>query len=271
MPALLNQYARELDFAVKLTEDVGTGIDEATRAGGTASVAKPDGTPVTDEDLRGNALIHAAVQWHWPADAVLGEEDTPEDKRPQPGQRVWVADPVDGTWLLAAGLPWTVVSLALVVDGQPVVAVVHDPHAKYTVTATLGGGTWLNGRRLTVNSIRTIGRGAVLALPGGDVGPFDAAGVFTDAIRSGADVVTVGSAVHDASLVARGFAAGAVYPYTSPWDMAAVALLTTEAGGRRTTFDGNEQRYDRSPIRHVLLSNGYIHNDLVSLVAKWSR
>jgi fructose-1,6-bisphosphatase/inositol monophosphatase family enzyme len=75
-------------------------------------------------------------------------------RTPAPGARVRVCDPVDGTWLIAGGMPYTVMSLALVEDGQPVIAVVHDPHTRRTFTATAGSGAYC-GRRLSVNQATT--------------------------------------------------------------------------------------------------------------------
>jgi fructose-1,6-bisphosphatase/inositol monophosphatase family enzyme len=79
----------------------------------------------------------------------------------------------------------------------------------------------------------------------------------------------VGAVTRVGLRIARATRAGAVYPYTSPWDMAAVALLTTEAGGRCTALDGTAQRYD-DHVRGAIVSNGAIHDDLVNLVGKWT-
>jgi fructose-1,6-bisphosphatase/inositol monophosphatase family enzyme len=44
-----------------------------------------------------------------------------------------------------------VVSIALVVDGRPVVAVAHNPSTRETYRATLHGGAYRDGTRLAVS------------------------------------------------------------------------------------------------------------------------
>jgi fructose-1,6-bisphosphatase/inositol monophosphatase family enzyme len=52
---------------------------------------------------------------------------------------VWVVDPLDGTVNYANGIPYFCVSIALVVDGRPVVGIVHDPTRDETFAAAADG------------------------------------------------------------------------------------------------------------------------------------
>jgi fructose-1,6-bisphosphatase/inositol monophosphatase family enzyme len=260
----MSSLLEDLTFASALARKLGRMVTFAGRVGD--AVVKGDGTPQTSLDRAVNAAFRTEVGEHRPDDLALGEEDTEEHRTPPPGARVWVCDPVDGTWLLPFGLPYTVVSVALVVDGVPAVGVVLDPHTGRSFEAVTGGGAYEAGHRLQVNTVRGL-RGSVLALPCGNVPGMDVAGMHHAAVRSGADLLSVGSAIHDATLVLGGFAAGYIYPYSSPWDMAAVACLIGEAGGRITALDGTVQRYDQ-PIRGAVVSNGFMHNTLLGLVAR---
>lgn len=56
----------------------------------------------------------------------------------------WVADAIDGAVQLLQGLPQWCVSIALVRDGQPVLAVLHNPLLTQTYTAAYGTGAFLN-------------------------------------------------------------------------------------------------------------------------------
>jgi fructose-1,6-bisphosphatase/inositol monophosphatase family enzyme len=254
----------ELAFAVETAKRIGR---LAHDAGPVTANTKHDGTPQTRLDVAGNELFHQAVHdtWSGRGDDALSEEDLEQDRTFPPGVRVWICDPFDGTWLLPFGLPYTVVSIALVRDGQPLVAVVHDPHSNRTFTAIRGQGTHLNGAPVTVNDADSF-TDQVLMLPGGNTAGLDIAAMHANAISAGADVMTVGSVINDATNVVLGFAAGMVYPYYSPWDMAAVALLVTEAGGQITGLDGIIQRYDGA-LRGAIVSNGRVHGALVDLVA----
>jgi myo-inositol-1(or 4)-monophosphatase len=62
---------------------------------------------------------------------------------------VWVVDAVDGAIQYLQGLPQWSVSIALVRDGRPVVAVLHSARLDETYTAVAGGGAFLNGIPVT--------------------------------------------------------------------------------------------------------------------------
>ncbi|WP_198154162.1 inositol monophosphatase family protein [Catenuloplanes japonicus] len=235
--------------------------DVVKRRLGVPAGVKADGAPVTRADEEINALVRAAVSDR--GEVMLGEEY--DVHRAATSGRVWVCDLVDGTWLLAAGMPGPVFSLALVDDGVPVVGVVYDPWTDRLIHATAGGGAFINDRPTAVNTVDRFA-GACLALPGSRASAFDVGRLFVQAVDAGADVVTSGSAVHDAAMVPLGFAAAAVYPYTSVWDMAAIAVIVVEAGGQITDLHGTDQRYD-APIKGAVISNGRIHDRLVELVA----
>jgi myo-inositol-1(or 4)-monophosphatase len=66
--------------------------------------------------------------------------------QPARGGEYWVTDAVDGAVQLLQGLPQWCVSIALIRDGQPVVAVLHNPLLKQTYTAVHGAGALLDGK-----------------------------------------------------------------------------------------------------------------------------
>ena len=73
----------------------------------------------------------------------------------------WSVDPIDGTVNFVHGLPGFCVSIAAVVDGRSVAAVVVSPLHGDVFTATLGGGAHRNDRADPL-------RRAALARPGRD-------------------------------------------------------------------------------------------------------
>jgi histidinol-phosphatase len=240
---------------------------------------KPDGTPVTRADKAVNRLSQERVQHYRPNDYFLGEEShlsAMEQEDIRRGDRVWVCDPIDGTWLYAKRVPVSVYSLALSEDRRPVVGVVCDPWTRRLFTATVGSDAIQGSKQLRVNASDSL-EGACLTLPGSPVRkagdgsvPFSTAELKASAINLGADTVTFGSVIYDAMLVATGFAAGHIYPYSSPWDMAAVKVIVEAAGGKVTDLTGQDQPYDTT-INGAIVSNGLIHDQLVDLVARHAR
>ena len=78
-------------------------------------------------------------------------------------------------------------------------------------------------------------------------------------------VKCLGSAVVESCFVACGRIDGFVMTMSYPWDIAAGALMVTEAGGMATHIDGTPMQFVDS--EQVLFSNGLIHETLVKTVS----
>ncbi|MXQ52741.1 inositol monophosphatase family protein [Shimazuella alba] len=261
-----NLYTDELRFAQDVARKAGAIMLRHFRTG-IGHERKADGTPVTKVDRNVNQFMPMEVKRQRPGEGMLGEEDARHAWGAQQANAVprrWVCDPIDGTWLYAAGVPNNISSMALLEHRQPVLGVLYDPYTNSMVHAVVDGGAFLNGKPIRVNTSDSIS-GSCLTLPGGRVDTLDAGALFKEVVDQGADVVTFGSVIYDASLVALGFASAHVYPYTSPWDMAAIKVIVEEAGGRITDLNGNDQPYDR-PINGAIVTNGSIHEKIVKLV-----
>jgi len=251
-----------LHFALRVADAADSII--LFHAGNVRSEMKPDGTPVSDVDRAIERMVHAAVKRDRRGEEVLGEENV-TGYRPD-GSRIWVVDPIDGTELLVNGDPGYVFSMALVIDGQPEVAVVRDPRTGRSWYATLGGGAWLNGTtRLRVSDHTQIIRqaGWEPARPAGNM--FLWPDVVSLVDGAGVTPLEYGSVIRSAMDVAMGRLDGLMFGRSGPWDMATAALIVPEAGGRFTDLLGFNQRVDQ-PVNGGLLSNLWIHEDLVQLV-----
>jgi histidinol-phosphatase len=64
------------------------------------------------------------------------------------------------------------------------------------------------------------------------------------------------------SLVATGRVDAMVDPSAGTWDLAAMPVILTEAGGRFSDLDGN----DRIDGGHGLATNGNIHDEVLELL-----
>lgn len=112
---------------------------------------KADGSVVTDADLAMQHRLQVELRARWPGHALLGEEMEPMEQRAllaETATGVWCVDPLDGTSNFAAGIPFFSVSLALLVAGEPVLGVIHDPIREETFSAVKDGGAQLNGQPL---------------------------------------------------------------------------------------------------------------------------
>jgi myo-inositol-1(or 4)-monophosphatase len=148
---------------------------------------------------------------------------------------------LDGTTNYLHGYPQYAVSIAALVDGELVAAVVLDVARNLVYHAWAGGGAWCGEERLAVSrvtepSLSLIGTGFPFRVP--HLLPrylrhFAAVSAITSGIRR------AGSASLDLVDVARGRFEGFWELDLAPWDLAAGVLLVREAGGIVTNVEGS--------------------------------
>ena len=160
--------------------------------------------------------------------------------------RAWVLDPIDGTLnYVATHRDWAI-SLALVDDGVPVVAVLADPVADRLYTAIRGRGARVES--LTEGAagaddaaLRALGRVEDLPLSEGMLIAHyqltQDAGIGR-AIEASRGMRCYGAAALEMAEVAAGGAVIYAQPRLQPWDVAAGALLCSETGAVLTRMDG---------------------------------
>ncbi|MEJ0073095.1 MAG: inositol monophosphatase [Candidatus Saccharibacteria bacterium] len=221
---------------------------------------KTDETIVTIADKEVNSLVIRKVQETYPGHSVDGEEESSATA----SDHVWVCDPIDGTNPFAMELPVSVFSLALVVDGKPLVGVIYDPFCDKLYAASKGAGAYVNDKPLAVSKDGLTVRSRLNF----DWWPEAEYDVLKPLQQLSRDTKTYllspGSTTHMAALVAEGAFVASVFPGTKGKnvDIAAAKVIVEEAGGIVTDLFGKEQRYDR-PIRGAVVSNGVVHDEVV--------
>ena len=202
------------------------------QSGTLAPTAKSDGTPVTDADHEADQRLTDAIRGAFPDHGVLSEEG--HTVAPDTSW-CWVVDPVDGTSNFTAGLPYWCVSVALCLDGEVELAVVDAPPLRQRTVAVRGQGTTRDGHRRRVRAPvdwRDGGnRHVPVMLTTGTARRVRNAGLRLNPRVMGATAL-------DLATVASGTAAASVALIPKVWDIAAGALLVTEAGGALATLHG---------------------------------
>ena len=219
---------------------------------------------VTDVDVEVERMFRALVAERFPDHAVLAEE-LGEGDPASSGSHVWVFDPIDGTTNYSHGLPIFCASLALEIDGEPVVGAVYDPTRRELFTAERGVGAFLNGRRLRVSGAD--GLVDAMLVTGFPYNVHDRVdeivGLFGRFVGQARAVRRLGSAAIDLCYIAAGRMDGFWERNLQPWDTAAGVLIVREAGGTITGMDGS--RYS-SRLPHLLATNGRIHGDMLATI-----
>lgn len=225
---------------------------------------------VTEADLEVEAMFRKTIGERFPGHDVLAEElggTAARDSGEGPGSSryCWIFDPIDGTTNYAHGLPIFCSALALEIDGVVSVGAVYDPTRRELFTAEVGGGAFLNGARLHASSTDSLVDASLATGFPYDVhdGAERVLGLFGAFLARARAVRRLGSAALDLCYVASGRLDGFWEERLRPWDVAAAALIVTEAGGRVTGLDGLP--FD---VRagHLVASNGPLHDSMLGVV-----
>lgn len=224
--------------------------------------AKSPGDYVTDVDLAAEKAIQDCLRREvGTAAAFIGEEcgGAPDVV----DGLCWVVDPLDGTTNFVRGFPSVGVSIALVRDGEPLVAAVHAPMWGETFTAVRGGGAFRNGA-----PVRVAARPASQAVCSTGF-PFKAPDslpmyldVLARVVRTVEDIRRPAGASLDLAWVACGVFDAFFELALGPWDVAAGALLIREAGGTVTDWHGDHDSW--LTTGHVLAGSPRVHAALLA-------
>lgn len=253
--ALVKSPDQLLDFAKEVVQAAGELTSQYFRSADLAVEFKGDGSPVTVADRGAETLIRDAIAQEFPNDSILGEE---HGEAPGDGSgRQWVIDPIDGTKAFTAGVPLYSNLLAVVDDGVPVLGIANFPGLTEMLWATKGGGAYCNGQRCQVNSHSRVA-GAFVMTSSFTYWP---AGAIEQLIEAKALVRTWGDA-YGYNLVATGRASAMVDPSASIWDIAPVALIVDEAGGRFSDRKGTDHIHGQSGVA----TNAKIHDEILAVL-----
>ena len=256
------RYEREIQEATQAALQAAAEIRSHFGAGDSVEY-KAEYEPVTAADVLADQILRERLQAAFPEYGWLSEE-TQDDGERLGADRVWVVDPLDGTREFIKGLPEFCVSIGLMEQGVPVAAIIINPVTQELWTAERGHGARLNGTLLRVSDCDSVAQATAVVSRNetrrGLLTPFE-------------DLVALeplGGMVSKLVAVANGSADATFTCYQRrEWDVAAGALLLTEAGGRITKLDGTDLQFNQRDtiIQGIVASNGRMHDDLRDQIA----
>ena len=217
----------------------------------------------TEADRASETLVVERLSALFPTHSILGEEG---GQRQHSSEYQWYVDPLDGTTNFAHGYPMFNVTLALERAGEMICGVIFDPLRQELFSAELGGGAFLNGQPIHTSHAAKL-ETALLSTGFPSRKRHESVNVhfFYQAAMGTHGVRRSGSAAIDLAYVACGRLDGFWEFGLNPWDMAAGLLLIREAGGSTSDMKG-------APVslrgRHIAVSNGPIHAELIALFAE---
>ncbi len=236
-----------LNFAVKAARRAGAIINRASDNLDALTVRhKSLNDLVSEVDRAAEDAIIDSLKSVYPDHAILAEESGASGD----SEYVWIIDPLDGTTNFLHGFPVYAVSIALAHNGRIQHGVVYDPVHNDLYTASKGSGAFLNDRRLRVSKRDKlidclIGTGFPFRVSA-EIDAYTA--MFKDLTTKTAGIRRPGAAALDLASVAAGRLDGFWEIGLSPWDMAAGALLISEAGGLVGDLEGESNHMESGCI-----------------------
>jgi myo-inositol-1(or 4)-monophosphatase len=219
---------------------------------------------VSKADRESEDAIVAFIREQCPGDAFLGEES---GRSAGDTGRTWIIDPLDGTSNYLQHFPVFSISIALRRNQETIAGLIYEPLRDLFFTAEKGAGAFRNGAPMRVSDHDAL-EGSFLATGF----PFRAqeyvetyVGIFTDVIRVSKGVRRAGSAALDLAYTAAGVFDGFFELHLAAWDVAAGALLVTEAGGVVTDFSGGQRWLDRG---NIVGATPRVHEELMRVIGR---
>lgn len=261
------EYDDDLRLALELADAADVATMERFRALDLKVETKPDMTPVSEADKAAEEVVRAGITAARPDDAVLGEEYGLVGS----GPRRWVVDPIDGTKNYVRGVPVWATLISLMAEGgdgvfRPVVGVVSAPALGRRWWAAQGAGAYSGGAlgEPTPIGVSRVGGLGDASFAYSSLSGWEEQGRlpgFLDLTRACWRTRGYGD-FWPYMMVAEGSLDLCAEPELNLWDMAAIAVVVQEAGGRFTSLDG----VDGVHGGNAAASNGLLHEEMLDLL-----
>jgi len=284
-------FERELETALRLAREAGNKVMEYYALGVIAEEklgVDNFSEPVTVADRAASRIIVDGLSEQFRGDFILSEEELDDPDVRTRTERVWIIDPIDGTWGFLKKDGDFGVQIGLAVGGEPVVGVVYLPAHDRLYYGSQGGGSFLvkdGGVPLPLHASNNTDLSKMnLAVSRNHRSPkinriLGELGLNRE-IQRGSVGLKVG-------LIAETICDLYVHlsPRTKFWDTCGPQIILEEAGGRLTDLFGERIRYGISDVQNhggIVAANGAAHemiierlrpllNDFGRLKAKASR
>ena len=224
---------------------------------------------VAEEDLESEEIIIQFLDKASPGHSFVSEE---RGGIVRDSGFTWVIDPLDGSSYYVRGLRSFSVSVALLYEWQPILGIVACPSDSEVFTALRAGGSYLNGRRITVSSLGEL-RDCIFSFSHRFLRAPEYLSPRSELVPSCRSIRGGGSCAQELCYIACGRTDGFIAPAQSLWDFAAGALVLEEAGGQFTDFAGEAPDY--SSLSHkdfpVASSNGRLHSRILASLSSCQR
>ncbi len=204
---------------------------------------KDDESVVTETDLKLNHLIQQTIKDNFPDDNILSEED--DNTRTKLSGRLWVLDPICGTYNFSVGIPFYTTNVCLFNNQKPIFALVID-YPKKTYYWASENNPGIFKKENSIKPKLELSQKQVINVDTGKLQTPNTpkkirlafANIFHDLIASGHECPNFFTSL-SSTYTALAKYEGLIFTSTNAWDFAAACYLMEKNGGIATDFHGN--------------------------------
>ena len=200
------------------------------------------GNIVTKYDKEIELYLRDELKKIIPNSSFIGEEGDIIDND---NEYKFIVDPIDGTYNFYEDLNLSCISIALLKNNKPYIGVCFNPYVNELFYATKGNGAYLNNKRIYVSN-KLLKDGIFFSGSASYYNELKEETIINHSklFKVANDYRRLGSCVIEMCHLAAGRAELFIEARLQLWDYAAVSLIIEEAGGKISTIDGQELKYD---------------------------
>ncbi|KAM6953398.1 inositol monophosphatase 1-like [Aplochiton taeniatus] len=231
------------DHAVAVAREAGAVIRDALQKDMKVTCKSSSVDLVTQTDQMVEQIIISSVKEKFPTHSFIGEESVAAGHACLfTDNPTWIVDPVDGTTNFVHGFPFVAVSIGLAVNKEIEFGVVYSCIEDKMYTGRKGKGAFCNGQTLHVSNVTDIKKSLIITEFGSNRDAETVGKIFSTMQKVLCIPVHglrgLGTAAVNMCAVASGAAEAYFEMGMHCWDVAAGALIVTEAGGVLLDVDG---------------------------------
>ncbi|SPP76793.1 inositol monophosphatase 2 [Drosophila guanche] len=230
---------------------------------------------VTVYDQEIEVTLTAGLLKAFPESRIIGEEalSVSQAQAELTDAPTWIIDPIDGTNNFVRKIPHCCISVGLAVNKELVVGIIYNPSTSELYSAWKGHGAFLNGQPISVASgvvsiqqaIVGFEMSLIVVAKGRDKNVKRLGKLASNATATR----SFGSAALTLCYIAKGCCDAYHVENLKPWDLAAGAIILTEAGGRIYHTSGG--KFEVLQPDCVCACSEELAQDVIQLIAEADR
>lgn len=197
---------------------------------------------VTEADIESETRIIKLIRERFPEHNIISEESGFTNNN---SEYTWIIDPLDGTSNFASNIPWFGILISLFKHNTPIMGGAYLPVQDILYFAEAGKGVFRNGEPLPMLNNKAL-KDSLFAFCVDyteDMAFLNKGIEIYKYIVKGSRNIRSTNSLIDFIYVAEGKFGGVLNLYTKVWDISALGLIISEAGGIMKNIDGNDIQF----------------------------